>query len=41
MNAWWMAALASLALVEQTAPHGHLLRRAIGALLLIAGAARL
>ena len=37
MNAWWMAALSVLALAEQVAPHGQMLRRALGAALLVAG----
>ena len=37
MNAWWMAALSVLALVEQIAPQGHLLRRMLGAAFLGAG----
>ncbi len=30
MNAWWMAALGMLALIEQVAPNGHVLRRVLG-----------
>jgi len=30
MNAWWMVALATLAVVEQVAPHGEVARRIIG-----------
>lgn len=37
MNVWWMAALTVLALAEQIAPHGHLLRRLLGAAFLGAG----
>ena len=37
MNAWWMAVLALLSLVEQVAPQGHLLRRTVG-ILFVAGA---
>jgi predicted metal-binding membrane protein len=37
MNAWWMAALSALALAEQIAPHGQMLRRALGVALLGAG----
>jgi len=37
MNMWWMATLAMMALVEQVAPHGQLLRRALGAAFLVAG----
>ena len=37
MNAWWMAVLGVLALAEQIAPHGQMLRRALGAALLVAG----
>jgi predicted metal-binding membrane protein len=37
MNVWWMAALAVLALVEQVAPQGQMLRRALGAAFLVAG----
>jgi len=37
MNAWWMAALGVLALVEQIAPHGQILRRGLGAVFLGAG----
>jgi predicted metal-binding membrane protein len=37
MNVWWMAALGLLALVEQIAPRGQVLRRALGVALLAAG----
>ena len=37
MNYWWMAALAGIALLEQTAPHGHKLRVPIGIALVSAG----
>lgn len=37
MNAWWMGALAIVSLVEQVAPHGHLLRRPLGLGLLATG----
>ena len=37
MNAWWMAALGVLALVEQVAPQGRVLRRGLGAVFLGAG----
>jgi predicted metal-binding membrane protein len=37
MNAWWMAALAVLAVVEQIAPHGEMLRRGLGVAFLTAG----
>ena len=37
MNAWWMAALGVVALVEQIAPNGHMLRRGLGGVLLGAG----
>jgi predicted metal-binding membrane protein len=30
MNAWWMAALAVVALLEQVVPYGAALRRPIG-----------
>jgi predicted metal-binding membrane protein len=36
MNLWWMAALGVIALIEQVAPHGHTVRRAVGAALLAA-----
>jgi predicted metal-binding membrane protein len=36
MNLWWMAALGAVALGEQIAPHGHILRRSIGAAFLAA-----
>ena len=39
MNVWWMAALGATALVEQIAPHGDKVRRAVG-LALIAAAIR-
>lgn len=35
MNAWWMAALGTLAFVEQVVPHGEIVRRVIGGALLI------
>jgi predicted metal-binding membrane protein len=41
MNIWWMAALAILALVEQAAPQGQMMRRALGAAFLVAGIWRL
>ena len=41
MNAWWMAALGVLALLEQVAPQGHLLRRVLGVGFLAAGLSRL
>ena len=37
MNAAWMAALGVLALVEQIAPQGQMLRRGLGTALLVAG----
>ena len=37
MNPWWMMALGAVALLEQTAPHGDLLRRFLGTALLVAG----
>jgi len=37
MSAWWMVVLAALAFVEQVAPHGQVLRRALGGAFLIAG----
>jgi predicted metal-binding membrane protein len=37
MNAWWMAALSVLALVEQVAPRGQAVRRVLGAAFLVAG----
>lgn len=37
MNAWWMVALAALALAEQIAPHGQLLRRGLGVVFVAAG----
>jgi predicted metal-binding membrane protein len=36
MNLWWMTALGIVALLEQTTPHGELLRRAVGAAFLVA-----
>jgi predicted metal-binding membrane protein len=41
MNTWWMAALSMLALAEQIAPHGQMLRRALGFAFLVAGMLRL
>jgi predicted metal-binding membrane protein len=41
MNAWWMLALGIVALVEQIAPHGQLVRRVLGVAFLLAGAVRL
>lgn len=41
MNAWWMAALGVVALVEQTASQGELLRRGLGGTFLVAGIFRL
>ena len=41
MNAWWMVALAVLALLEQIAPHGQMLRRGLGVVFLAAGIAGL
>jgi len=41
MNPWWMAALGVLALVEQVAPQGHVLRRALGVGFLATGMWRL
>jgi predicted metal-binding membrane protein len=41
MNAWWMAMLAVLALVEQVAPQGQVLRRVLGGAFLVAGIWRL
>jgi len=38
MNWWWMAALATIAVIEQAAPHGHRLRVTLGVGFLIAGA---
>ena len=37
MNVWWMAVLAVMALVEQIAPHGQIVRRGLGAVFLAAG----
>jgi predicted metal-binding membrane protein len=37
MNPWWMGALGVLALGEQIAPHGRMLRRGLGAVFLAAG----
>ena len=37
MNLWWMTALGTVALLEQTTPQGELLRRALGAAFLVAG----
>ena len=36
MNVWWMAALGATALVEQIAPHGDKVRRAVGLALVVA-----
>jgi predicted metal-binding membrane protein len=41
MNMWWMITLAMVALMEQTAPHGDLVRRLLGGALLVAGIAGL
>lgn len=41
MNVWWMAALAALALAEQIAPYGHVLRRVLGGMLLVAAIMKL
>jgi predicted metal-binding membrane protein len=41
MNAWWMTALGVVALVEQIAPQGELLRRVLGGTFLVAGILRL
>ena len=41
MNAWWMAALSVLALIEQVAPQGPVLRRVLGVAFLAAGVWRL
>jgi predicted metal-binding membrane protein len=41
MNAWWMAALGALTLVEQIAPQGQTLRRALGCAFVVAGLFRL
>jgi predicted metal-binding membrane protein len=41
MNTWWMAALGVVALAEQIAPQGPLLRRMLGSALLVAGIWRL
>ena len=41
MNPWWMMALGIVALVEQIAPYGHVVRRATGGALLLAGILRL
>ena len=41
MNLWWMAALGVVALIEQTAPKGELLRPVLGVALLVAGVLRL
>jgi predicted metal-binding membrane protein len=41
MNTWWMAALGVLALVEQIAPQGQLLRRVFGCGFLVAGVWRI
>ena len=37
MNAWWMAALGALALVEQIAPGGQTLRRVFGCAFVVVG----
>ena len=37
MNAWWMAALSVMALVEQIAPRGQAVRRLLGATFVGAG----
>ena len=37
MNAWWMAALGMVALVEQVTPQGEPLRRLLGVALLVTG----
>jgi predicted metal-binding membrane protein len=37
MNPWWMMALGIVALVEQIAPHGEVVRRVSGGALLLAG----
>jgi predicted metal-binding membrane protein len=41
MNVWWMLALGAIALLEQVAPYGNALRRALGGVLLLAGVWRL
>jgi predicted metal-binding membrane protein len=41
MNTWWMAVLSVLALAEQIAPRGQILRRALGSAFLVAGMLRL
>jgi predicted metal-binding membrane protein len=41
MNVWWMTALGMVALVEQIAPQGQLVRRAVGAAFLAAAVFRL
>ncbi len=38
MNLLWVAAIAAFVLVEKLAPHGRLVSRASGALLVLAGA---
>ena len=41
MNAWWMIALGLVALAEQIAPRGDVLRRLLGVALLVTGIVRL
>jgi predicted metal-binding membrane protein len=41
MNAWWMTALGIVALLEQIAPEGELLRRVLGGTFLVVGIFRL
>ena len=41
MNAWWMTVLGLVAVLEQIAPQGQLLRRVVGGAFLVAGIFRL
>ena len=41
MNGWWMTALGIVALLEQVAPQGELLRRGLGGAFVVAGIFRL
>ena len=41
MSVWWMAALGVLALLEQIAPEGQMLRRALGGAFVAAAIARM
>jgi predicted metal-binding membrane protein len=36
MNLWWMIALGTVALLEQTMPRGDVMRRVLGVVLLVA-----